>query len=137
MAMLRAYLVEATYDWLVDHNFTPYVLVDTEYRGVEVPTNHIDEDGKILLNLSPEAVINFRCDDKRIQFDATFDGDVVSLQIPVEAIIELYSNETSQGLYAHEFGYGIEVNEGKNDDDIDPDKASSNNNKGGGGLHVV
>lgn len=135
MAMLRAYLIEATYDWLVDHNFTPYLLVDTEYQGVEVPESHIDDDGKILLNLSPEAVVNFHCDDKKIQFDATFDSEIMSLAIPIEAVLELYASETSQGLYAHEFGYGIEVNEGKNDDDVDPDKKPSHDSPGG--LHLV
>ena len=37
MAMLRSYVVKATYNWLVDHGFTPYVLVDTEYDDVIVP----------------------------------------------------------------------------------------------------
>lgn len=56
MSMLRAYVVKATYNWLVDHGFAPYVLVDTEYEGVVVPTNYIDEDKKILLDLSPQAM---------------------------------------------------------------------------------
>lgn len=71
MAMLRAYVVKATYNWLVDHGFTPYVLVDTEYEGVIVPANYIDEDKKILLDLSPQAIQDLVIDDNHISFAAT------------------------------------------------------------------
>ncbi|WP_440992654.1 ClpXP protease specificity-enhancing factor SspB [Cysteiniphilum litorale] len=134
MAMLRAYLVEATYDWMIDHDLTPYLLVDTEYEGVILPESHIDEDGKMLLNIAPEAIERFDCDYQFIRFDATFDGEVMSLQIPVEAVLELYAGETAQGLYAREFGYGIDVNEG-DDNDVNPSKNSAQ--KGSGGLHLV
>ena len=133
MSMLRAYIVEATYDWLVDHNFTPYLLVDTEYEEVLVPKEHIDDDGKILLNVSPEAVNNFHCDNTKISFDATFNGEMMSINIPIEAVLELYSGETSQGLYAKEFGYGLSINEGESDDDINPPSSTDKDS----GLRLV
>ena len=134
MAMLRAYIIEATYDWLVDHQFTPYLLVDSEYDDIQLPGNHVDDDGKILLNLSPEAINNFQCNDEEITFDATFDGEVISIKVPMDAVLELYSGETSQGIYAKEFGYGIEVNEGESENDVNPPsnkkpKGSSNSLK--------
>ncbi|QLE78579.1 ClpXP protease specificity-enhancing factor [Francisella sp. Scap27] len=122
MAMLRSYVVKATYNWLVDHGFTPYVLVDTEYDGVIVPANYIDEDKKILLDLSPQAILNTNISDTQITFDATFDGELMSLVIPVEAILEVFSRETEQGIYAREFGYGISVNEGEDDESVNPKK---------------
>lgn len=122
MAMLRSYLVKATYNWLVDHDFTPYVLVDTEYEGVVVPTNYVDEDKKILLDLSPQVIQNVNINDTQITFDATFNGELMSLVIPVEAILEVFSRETEQGLYAREFGYGISVNEGEDDESVNPKK---------------
>ena len=135
MAMLRAYIVEATYDWLVDHGFTPFILIDTEYGGVVVPETHIDEDGKILLNIDPEAISDFDCYDENITFNATFNGDMMSIKIPIESILELYSEETSQGMYAREFGYGITINEGENEDDINP---TNNKQKGSkSGLRLV
>ena len=136
MAMLRAYLIEATYDWVLDHNLTPYLLVDTEYEGVLLPKNHIDEDGKILLNVSPDAIERFHCGNQFIRFDATFDGEIMSLQIPVEAVLELYAGETSQGLYAREFGYGIDVNEGSSDDEVNPPSTKAQKGSSGG-LHLV
>lgn len=135
MVMLRAYLIEATYDWIIDHNLTPYLLIDTEYDDVVLPKTHIDEDGKILLNIDPEAIENFYCDDHFIRFDATFDGKIKALQIPVEAVLELYAGETSQGLCARQFGYGIDVNEGSSDDDLNPPRVNSK--KGNSGLHLL
>ena len=122
MAMLRAYVIKATYGWLVDHGFTPYVLIDTEYDDAIVPTNYIDKDKKILLNLSPQAVKNITITDTKITFDATFDGEVMSLVIPIESILEIFSKETEQGMYAREFGYGIDINEGEDEDSVNPKK---------------
>ncbi|API86453.1 transcriptional regulator MglB [Francisella uliginis] len=128
MAMLRAYIVKATYEWLVDHGFTPYVLIDTEYEDVVVPTNYIDEDKKILLDLSPQAIQNLNIDDNHITFEATFDGEPLSVNIPMEAVLEVFSKETEQGVYAREFGYGINVNEGEDDETANPKKVGESDN---------
>lgn len=135
MAMLRAYLIEATYDWITEHSFTPYLLVDTEYDKVILPKKCIDEDRKILLNVSPEAINNFYCNDQFITFDATFNGILETIQVPVEAVLELYANETSQGLYAREFGYGMDVNEGDDTNSNPPLKKKDNDDKGK--LHLI
>ena len=127
MSMLRAYVVKATYNWLVDHGFTPYVLVDTEYEGVVVPANYIDEDKKILLDLSPQAIQDLDIDDNHISFDATFDGEPMSINIPMEAVLEVFSKETGQGMYAREFGYGININEGEDDETTNPSKIGQTN----------
>ncbi|AEI35963.1 MULTISPECIES: transcriptional regulator MglB [Francisella] len=127
MAMLRAYVAKATYNWLVDHGFTPYVLVDTEYEGVIVPNNYIDEDNKILLDLSPQAIQGLEIDDNHISFDATFDGEPISINIPMEAVLEVFSKETEQGMYAREFGYGININEGEDDETVNPKKLGETN----------
>lgn len=127
MAMLRSYVAKATYNWLVDHGFTPYVLVDTEYEGVAVPTNYIDEDKKILLDLSPQAIQNLNIDDHHISFDATFDGEPMSVNLPIEAVLEVFSKETEQGMYAREFGYGINIDEGEDDETANPRKPGESN----------
>ena len=109
-----------TYSWLVDHGFTPYVLVDTEYDDVIVPTSYIDEDKKILLDLSPQAIKNISISDTHITFDATFNRKEISLFIPIESILEVFSKETEQGMYAREFGYGIDINEGEDNASANP-----------------
>ncbi len=133
MAMLRAYLFDATYEWMTDHSLTPHILVDSEYEDVAVPTQYIEGDGKILLNISQDATENLKIDDTTIQFEASFDGQPMTVSIPVEAVLEFFSPETEQGLYGREFGYGINVHEGNDENDVDP----SPKPKKPTGLHLV
>ena len=128
MAMLRSYIIKSTYEWLIDHSFTPYLLVDTEYDNINVPTNYIDEDGKILLDLSPQAIQNISLSDTEISFDATFDGEFMTVVVPIESILELSSKETEQGMYAREFGYGIKIEEGDDDETVNPPKNGEQKN---------
>ena len=123
MAILRSYLLKATYTWLVDHNFTPYLLVNTNYQGVDVPSQYIDEDAKILLNISPKSIINFNCDDTKIEFLTTFNGEMISIIIPIKAVLQLYSSETNQGIYMQEFN-NIKIKEGNSS--TNPKKISKN-----------
>lgn len=118
MARLRPYIVRATYEWLIDHDFTPYVLVDAEIEGVEVPWDYVEE-GKIVLNLSPAAVYNFQLENDFIGFEASFSGEPQQIFFPMDAVLALYAEETEQGLYAHENGVGMLVNEGE-EGDLDP-----------------
>ena len=54
----RPYLVRAFFDWIVDNQCTPHVIVDASYDGVSVPLDFV-KDGQIVLNIAPRAVSNF------------------------------------------------------------------------------
>ena len=54
MSSSRSYLVNALYQWIVDNNCTPYVLVDA-FAGVEVFQDYV-KDGQIVLNIAPSAI---------------------------------------------------------------------------------
>ena len=41
----RPYLLRAYYDWLVDNDFTPYLVVDANYYGTNVPVEYV-KDGQ-------------------------------------------------------------------------------------------
>jgi len=43
----RPYLLRAYYDWLVDNDFTPYLVVDANYYGTNVPVEYV-KDGQIV-----------------------------------------------------------------------------------------
>lgn len=152
MARLRPYLVRATYDWLVDHNLTPYFLVDAEQDGVEVPWEYV-EDGKIVLNAAPIAIRNLQLENDFVGFEASFSGKTWQIFFPVEATLALYARETGQGIYAREEGLGMLVNEGEADE-LDPlppedghktekpatestDKDKNKKGRGKGGLKLV
>lgn len=124
MARLRACLLEATYDWLAKYDLVPYVLIDAEHDNVQVPRDYV-EDGRIVLNISPEAVQNFEVTDQFIRFDASFSGQAWEVFAPIAAVLALYSSETTQGIYAREGGIGMLVNEGEHEDDLDPSPEGS------------
>ena len=55
MTSSRPFLVRALYDWILENDCTPYILVNAYADGVEVPQEHV-KDGQIVLNISPSAV---------------------------------------------------------------------------------
>ena len=55
----RPYLVRARYEWIVDNDCTPHMLVNSEYPAVQVPQGFAS-DGQIVLNISPSAVRHCR-----------------------------------------------------------------------------
>ena len=93
----RPYLLRAYYDWLVDNNFTPYLVVDATYLGVNVPIEYV-KDGQIVLNLSANATGNLQLTNDFIQFNARFKGVSRELYIPMGAALAIYARENGDGV---------------------------------------
>ena len=53
----RPYLLRAFYEWLLDNQLTPHLVVDVTLPGVQVPMEYA-RDGQIVLNIAPRAVGN-------------------------------------------------------------------------------
>lgn len=90
--MLRAF-----YDWMVDSQLTPHLLVDAASEAVAVPRNHV-VDGRILLNISPAAVHRLSLGNDAVRFDGRFSGRVFAVTAPVETVLALYAKETGEGV---------------------------------------
>ena len=58
MTSNRPYLLRAFYEWIVDNDCTPHLVVNADFPSVQVPTQFIQE-GQIVLNISPSAMTNF------------------------------------------------------------------------------
>lgn len=97
MTSSRPYLIRALYEWINDNNETPHILVNTEIHGVEVPSG-FDNDGEIVLSLSPSAVNHLRMNNDKISFVGGFKGVKHNLVIPTRAVRAVYSRETGQGM---------------------------------------
>jgi len=69
----KPYVVRAIYDWIVDNNCTPHVLVDADVEGVVVPVDYVNE-GQIVLNISPTAVVSLHLGNDVIAFSGRFGG---------------------------------------------------------------
>lgn len=93
----RPYLLRAYYDWLVDNDFTPYLVVDATYWGVNVPVEYV-KDGQIVLNLSANATGNLQLTNDFIQFNARFKGVSRELYIPMGAALAIYARENGDGV---------------------------------------
>lgn len=93
----RPYLVRALYEWIVDNDCTPHVLVNAEYPSVQVPQGFAN-DGQIVLNVSPSAVRHLHMDNEAISFEGRFGGVPHTLYVPIAAILGIYARENGQGM---------------------------------------
>ncbi len=98
MTPSRPYLVRAIYEWLVDNNATPYVLIDATNPLVRVPPQHI-KDGKIVLNAAPHAVKDLFIQNEGITFSARFGGVPMIISAPMVAVLAIYARENGQGMF--------------------------------------
>jgi stringent starvation protein B len=98
MTSSRPYLLRAIYEWLLDNNCTPHILVDAHVEGTQVPQQHVNKDGQIILNISPTAVNDFIMDLNAVAFSARFSGMVNNLYVPCGAILGIYARENGQGM---------------------------------------
>lgn len=96
MSSNRPYLVRAYYDWILDNNLTPHLVVDAMCVGVVVPPEHV-KDGQIVLNISPSACGNLIIGDVDIEFDARFSGVPRHLVVPAVAVLAIYAKENGAG----------------------------------------
>ena len=93
----RPYLIRAIYEWIVDSGMTPYILVNATGDGVVVPTQYI-QDGKIILNVSPQAVRSLDLRNDWIMFSARFGGVSMEISLPPEAVMAIYAKENGRGM---------------------------------------
>lgn len=93
----RSYIIRAMYDWIVDNNWTPHVQVDANYPGVDVPKAHV-QDGVIVLNMAPSAVVGLSMANDWFTFKARFGGVETRLAFPPEAVLAIFARENGQGM---------------------------------------
>lgn len=93
----KPYLIRALYEWIVDNDTTPYILVDATQPDVTVPTEYV-QDGKIILNVSPGSVRDLSLGNDYISFSARFSGVAMDVIFPIHAVLAIYARENGQGM---------------------------------------
>lgn len=96
MTANRPYLLRAFYEWIVDNNCTPYLVVDATVSAVKVPMQFV-QNGQIVLNTAPSAVGNLQLGNDAVTFNARFGGQPFALYIPVNAVLAIYARENGAG----------------------------------------
>jgi len=97
MSSSRPYLMRAMYEWIVDNSLTPYLLVSAGEPGVRVPVEHIN-NGKIILNVDPNAVQDMDMFGIDISFSARFSGKPTQIRVPISAVLAIYARENGRGM---------------------------------------
>ena len=93
----RPYIVRALYEWIVDNDCTPYVLVNAMGENVEVPQQYV-KNGQIVLNVSPVAVMNLLLTNEAMQFNGRFGGTPMDIFVPMQAVMGIYARENGEGM---------------------------------------
>ena len=97
MTSLKPYLIRSIYEWIIDNDLTPHLLVDAENKNAVLPQQFI-EDGKIVLNIRPQAVQGLTLGNNEIQFSARFSGKPMNIVVPITAIMAIYAKENGKGM---------------------------------------
>ncbi len=123
----KPYLLRAIYDWTVDNNATPHILISTLNPQVDVPQQFIEED-KIILNISPSAASNLIIDNDGVSFSARFGGKPFSIFSPVGSVLALYASETGEGMSFEEDDFEDIPPDGPDDKPPSPPKSVPDSN---------
>ena len=129
MTSSRPYLIRALYDWILENQMTPHVLVSVIGESVDVPVQYV-QDGRIVLNIDPGAVQRLQLGNDAIEFSARFGGAARRVAFPVSSVL---------AIYARENGHGMMFNEETGDDPGSPGDGSGTSGPGRKhpGLRVV
>lgn len=101
----RPYLLRAFYDWLLDNELTPHLVVDVTIEGVSVPMEFA-RDGQIVLNIAPRAVAALELTNDVVSFNARFGGIPREVSVPMAAVLAIYARENGAGtMFEPEAGY--------------------------------
>jgi stringent starvation protein B len=97
----RPYLIRAFYEWIVDNDLTPHLVINAEMDNVTVPHQHV-EDGQIVLNISPNAIQDISLENDWVAFDARFGGSNFHVSLPPSAVLGIYARENGHGMLFQE-----------------------------------
>ena len=96
MTSNRPYLLRAFYDWILDNECTPYLVVEADMPHVHVPPQTV-KDGQVVLNVSPTAVHALNIEPQQVTFSARFGGVPFEVYLPMYAISAIYARENGAG----------------------------------------
>jgi stringent starvation protein B len=87
----KPYLIRAFYEWIVDSQSTPLLVVDATMPRCNVP--------EIILNISPDAIRDLKVSRHLVEFKASFSGIAHLISVPVRAVLAVYAEENGQGMF--------------------------------------
>lgn len=119
MTSRKPYLIRAIYEWIVDNQCTPHLLVDATLPDVSVPQD-FTQDGRIILNIAPGAVQELSLANQAASFSARFGGVAHDIYVPCQAVLAVYARENGEGIM-----FPPDDDDGPGGDDPSPDSERS------------
>ena len=93
----KPYFIRAMFEWISDNGYTPHLLIDASLENMSIPRKFVENE-RITLNISSSATRNLTIDSDMISFDARFEGKTMNVQLPYEAVINIFARETGEGM---------------------------------------
>ena len=97
MNSLKPYLIRSLYEWIIDNDLTPYLRVDANLNRGSLPEEYV-QDGKIILNIRPQAVEALSLGNELIEFNTRFKGKPMNVVVSVNAVMEIVAKENGRGM---------------------------------------
>lgn len=136
MISSRPYLIRAIYEWIVDNDLTPYLLVNAEAADVTIPEQYV-QDGRIILNVSPQAVRDLDLSNDWVMFNARFGGVSMEVSVPPPAVLAVYAKENGRGMVFSDDDEVLDEDTGTEPPDDNPPEPPVPPGKGRPSLRVV
>ena len=93
----KPYLLRALHEWILDNGLTPHIIVDVQNKDVQAPAQAV-RDGKLVLNISPQATRGLEIANDTVTFETRFSGKPYPIFLPIESVMAIYARENGQGM---------------------------------------
>ncbi len=98
MIPCRSYLLRALYDWIVENQLTPHLLIDADCKGLILPADLKPDQGRLVLNLSPEAAASLVLGPEGVEAELRFQGRPFHVTVPLAGCLGLLAKENGAGM---------------------------------------
>ena len=97
-ATMKPYFVRAVYEWCVDKRRSPRLLARADEK-TGAP-QRLARDGKIVFNISPEAVRGLLINNDGVSFAARFSGgETREIALSMDDILAVFDGEEGRGVF--------------------------------------
>ena len=97
-ASIRPYFIDAVYRWCVEKGYTPHLLANWREDNSSAVPKRLVSGGKIVFNISPEAVRHLVIESDGVYFTARFLGQTVEVNVPLTDVVSVYALEKQSGI---------------------------------------
>ena len=94
----RPYLIRAFYQWIIDSQCNPILVIDANNPRCKIPQDYV-EGGEIVFNISPTAIRDLKITNELIEFKASFSGVIHIVSAPIKAVLAIYAEENGEGIF--------------------------------------